>query len=40
MKINTAWDEVLLHCADRPETWISKDVKQVYTELYQLRIRP
>ena len=36
MKIDTAWDEVLFHCADRKETWISEEIKRVYTELYHL----
>jgi leucyl/phenylalanyl-tRNA--protein transferase len=36
IKIDTAWEEVLFHCADRKETWISDEIKQVYTELYQL----
>ncbi len=36
IKLDTAWDKVLYHCADRQETWISVEIKQVYTELYKL----
>ena len=36
IKLDTAWDQVLDHCADRKETWISEEIKQVYTELYSL----
>ena len=34
MKINTAWNEVLFHCANREDTWISDEIKIAYTELY------
>ena len=36
MKIDTAWNDVLFHCADREETWINDEIKTVYTELYDL----
>jgi len=38
MKTNTAWNEVLFHCANRKESpglWISEEIKEAYTELYQ-----
>ncbi len=36
MKINTSWNEVLFHCANRKEgTWLSEEMKEVYTELYE-----
>jgi leucyl/phenylalanyl-tRNA---protein transferase len=35
MKIDTAWNEVLSHCANRKETWISDEIKSAYTELYR-----
>ena len=33
--INQAFNEVVSGCADRDTTWISNELKQVYTELYQ-----
>ena len=36
MKIDTAWNEVLFNCANRQDTWISEEIKQAYTELYNL----
>jgi leucyl/phenylalanyl-tRNA---protein transferase len=36
MKTDTAWDEVLVHCANRQETWIGNEIKEAYTELYHM----
>jgi leucyl/phenylalanyl-tRNA---protein transferase len=36
MRVNTAWDEVLWHCADRDSTWINQKIVDVYTELYRM----
>jgi leucyl/phenylalanyl-tRNA--protein transferase len=36
LRINTAWQEVLLKCADRDTTWITKPIFRVYTELHEL----
>jgi leucyl/phenylalanyl-tRNA--protein transferase len=35
MKVNTAWNEVLFHCANRENTWINDEIKRAYTELYE-----
>ncbi len=35
MKMDTAWNEVLFHCANRKETWISEEIKEAYTDLYR-----
>ncbi len=35
MKVDTAWNEVLFHCANRESTWISEEIKAAYTELHQ-----
>jgi leucyl/phenylalanyl-tRNA---protein transferase len=35
VKINQAFEQVVEGCADRPETWISRELKQIYTELNQ-----
>lgn len=32
--INGAFSEVIEHCANRKDTWISSDIKAVYTELH------
>lgn len=32
--INNAFSEVIEHCANRKDTWISSDIKAVYTELH------
>ena len=32
--INTAFSEVIEQCANRKDTWISSDIKQVYSELH------
>lgn len=34
VRIDTAFDDVIAGCADRPETWISDDFKRVYGELF------
>lgn len=31
-----AFDEVVLNCADRPETWINEEIRQLYTALYRM----
>ena len=36
IKINSAWTEVLRHCADRPITWIDEDIDHTYTQLHQM----
>lgn len=35
MRVNTAWDDVIRLCAARDSTWISEDIKRVYTDLYR-----
>jgi len=35
VRINTAFDAVVEGCADRPETWISDELKGIYGRLYQ-----
>jgi len=34
MKINTAWNEVLFHVANKENTWLSEEMKDAYTELH------
>lgn len=34
MKINTAWNEVLFHVANKENTWLSEEMKSAYTELH------
>jgi leucyl/phenylalanyl-tRNA---protein transferase len=34
VRINTAFDAVVEGCADRPETWISDELKQIYANLH------
>jgi leucyl/phenylalanyl-tRNA--protein transferase len=36
LRVNTAWNDVLLACANRERTWISKPVIDVYTQLHKL----
>jgi leucyl/phenylalanyl-tRNA--protein transferase len=36
LRVNTAWQDVLLKCADRDTTWITKPIFRVYTELHEL----
>jgi leucyl/phenylalanyl-tRNA--protein transferase len=36
MRVNTAWEAVVKHCADRQETWINDKIFKVYTELHEL----
>jgi leucyl/phenylalanyl-tRNA---protein transferase len=35
VKINQAFEQVVEGCADRPETWISRELKQIYADLNQ-----
>ena len=35
--VNTAFDDVVSGCADRPETWIDPAIARVYTELHAQR---
>jgi leucyl/phenylalanyl-tRNA---protein transferase len=35
VEIDTAFDQVVEGCADRPETWISEDLKDIYHLLHQ-----
>jgi leucyl/phenylalanyl-tRNA--protein transferase len=35
VKINTAFNEVVEGCADRPSTWISQELKQIYHQLHE-----
>lgn len=35
-RINSAWNEVLLACADRESTWITEQIHEAYTELHRL----
>ena len=37
MTLNTCFSKVVDHCADRPDTWINKQLYQIYLELYKLR---
>lgn len=34
MKIDTAWDEVLFHCANRENSWLNSEMIEAYTQLY------
>lgn len=34
MKIDTAWNEVLFHVANKENTWLSEEMKNAYTELH------
>jgi len=34
-RVNTAFREVILGCADRPSTWISEDIVASYQELHE-----
>jgi leucyl/phenylalanyl-tRNA--protein transferase len=36
MRINTAWDQVILGCAQRQTTWITDDIIIAYTKLHKL----
>ncbi|MFO7156047.1 MAG: leucyl/phenylalanyl-tRNA--protein transferase [Pseudomonadota bacterium] len=36
IRIDTAFEEVIRGCADRPITWISEEIVRVYTELHDL----
>jgi len=36
IRIDTAFEEVIRGCADRPITWISEEIVRVYTELHRL----
>jgi leucyl/phenylalanyl-tRNA--protein transferase len=33
--VDEAFDEVVRHCADRPSTWITDDLKAAYSELHR-----
>ena len=35
VRINTAFEAVVEGCADRPETWISDELKGIYRRLHQ-----
>lgn len=35
LRVNTAWSDVLTYCANRNETWISKPIVEVYTQLHE-----
>jgi leucyl/phenylalanyl-tRNA---protein transferase len=35
VRINTAFEQVVEGCADRPTTWISDELKEIYWRLYQ-----
>ena len=34
-KVNSAWHEVLKHCADRDTTWINDEIFNCYTQLHE-----
>lgn len=36
VRINSAFKNVMMNCARRPETWITKDIIRAYTELHAL----
>lgn len=36
MRVNHAWDDVLLHCANRDTTWITDKIFAVYRKLHEL----
>jgi leucyl/phenylalanyl-tRNA--protein transferase len=36
IRIDTAFEEVIRNCADRGETWITRDIIDTYTELHRL----
>ncbi len=36
IRINTCFEEVMLACADRPETWISEEIVSSFCQLHQL----
>jgi len=35
IRVDTAFEEVIGGCADRPETWISSEIKEVYCDLHR-----
>jgi leucyl/phenylalanyl-tRNA---protein transferase len=36
LRVNQAWREVLLHCANRDSTWITGKIYAAYTQLHEL----
>ncbi len=36
LRVNSAWKEVLDACAERSSTWITDDIKRVYTQLHEM----
>ncbi len=34
MKVDTAWNEVLFHIANKNDSWLSEEMQNAYTELY------
>jgi leucyl/phenylalanyl-tRNA---protein transferase len=36
IRVNSAWDEVMAHCAERPSTWINADIVRAYTALHKM----
>jgi leucyl/phenylalanyl-tRNA--protein transferase len=36
IKVNTAFDEVVSACAEREETWINGQIKDIYSELFAI----
>lgn len=36
MRVNTAWEAVMRHCADRESTWITDKIFDAYTQLHRM----
>ena len=36
IRVDTAFEQVILACADRDDTWISKDIVDTYSELHRM----
>jgi leucyl/phenylalanyl-tRNA---protein transferase len=36
VKVNSAWREVMMACADREDTWITDEIYDAYTELHRM----
>ncbi len=36
IRVDSAWTEVLIQCASRDSTWITDEIFEVYTQLYEM----
>lgn len=37
MSLNNCFEKVVTHCSNRPNTWINKELYEIYLELYRLK---